>query len=482
MEEMDLELMISVTGGLGSWQQDEDGSARYCTTADTLGAHARTACLFLPAPRRGWRLGALSGRARRLPQGLAALPAARRPGQAGGLLCAGPVRGRPVRPRGHHHNISGGLRACVQRACAPTTSREPVARAAAPELRTGPKRKHSLRRAVKVVTFLTLPLELESESPALQVCCSDARLLTLSLFSASQAWLCHSTRRLSGSCTRAARARGCCPRRGAAARAAGVRRPHARAPPWQVEYMAAVKEAFLARDALAVVVALVAEPLQRHAAGRAGAADANTVQLVLTFLRNLVVLPDAAPTAGALTLPLSDQQAVVLSLPRPPSRLAARPRGRRPDEQAPRPVAPGKAMRCCQPRRCCRAPCSRGRCRVRRARGRCACCRRTPTDARAPGRAQARGARTGAACAGSCWSACWTTARWSCSRSWRSTPRGCGARRDKERDRLGLGIEGQDPIPIYPGARARRAHARAAAPPSHSLTRPPRRPPGARRR
>lgn len=215
--------MISVTGGLGSWQQDEDGSARYCTTADTLGAHARTACLFLPAPRRGWRLGALSGRARRLPQGLAALPAARRPGQAGGLLCAGPVRGRPVRPRGHHHNISGGLRACVQRACAPTTSREPVARAAAPELRTGPKRKHSLRRAVKVVTFLTLPLELESESPALQVCCSDARLLTLSLFSASQAWLCHSTRRLSGSCTRAARTKGCCPRRGRRAPASRAR-------------------------------------------------------------------------------------------------------------------------------------------------------------------------------------------------------------------------------------------------------------------
>ncbi len=117
---MDLELLISVTGGLGSWQQDEDGIARYCTTADTLGANARAACFSRPAPRRGWRLGALSGRARRLPQGLAALPAARRPGQAGGLLCAGPVRGRPFRPRGHHHNLPGGLRACLQRACAPT--------------------------------------------------------------------------------------------------------------------------------------------------------------------------------------------------------------------------------------------------------------------------------------------------------------------------------------------------------------------------
>jgi hypothetical protein len=78
--------------------------------------------------------------------------------------------------------------------------------------------------------------------------------------------------------------------------------------------MAAVKEAFLARDALAVVVALVAEPLQRHAAGRAGAADANTVQLVLTFLRNLVVLPDAAPTAGART-PCRPR---CCGLPRPP--------------------------------------------------------------------------------------------------------------------------------------------------------------------
>ena len=67
----------------------------------------------------------------------------------------------------------------------------------------------------------------------------------------------------------------------------------------QVEYMAAVKEAFLARDALAVVMALVAEPLQRSAAGRPTTADANTVQLVLTFLRNLIVLPDRAPTAGA---------------------------------------------------------------------------------------------------------------------------------------------------------------------------------------
>ena len=40
----------------------------------------------------------------------------------------------------------------------------------------GQTRKHSPRRAVKVVTFLTLPLEPESESPALQVCCLPACL------------------------------------------------------------------------------------------------------------------------------------------------------------------------------------------------------------------------------------------------------------------------------------------------------------------
>ncbi len=134
--------------------------------------------------------------------------------------------------------------------------------------------------------------------------------------------------------------------------------------------MAAVKEAFLARDALAVVVALVAEPLQRHAAGRAGAADANTVQLVLTFLRNLVVLPDAAPTAGAHT----------------PCRL------RWAAPAAPLPGRPGPASGCLTSRRPARRPlvrpcsvaslgvaagaaCSRGR--------RCACCRRAATDARA---------------------------------------------------------------------------------------------------
>ena len=36
-EEVDLELLISVTGGLGTWQQDADNGLVYCRTDDTLG-------------------------------------------------------------------------------------------------------------------------------------------------------------------------------------------------------------------------------------------------------------------------------------------------------------------------------------------------------------------------------------------------------------------------------------------------------------
>ena len=36
-EEMDLELLISVIGGLGTWQQDADNRLVYCRTHDTLG-------------------------------------------------------------------------------------------------------------------------------------------------------------------------------------------------------------------------------------------------------------------------------------------------------------------------------------------------------------------------------------------------------------------------------------------------------------
>ena len=37
MEEFDHELLISVTGGLGSWQQDETGNTVYNKDEDCLG-------------------------------------------------------------------------------------------------------------------------------------------------------------------------------------------------------------------------------------------------------------------------------------------------------------------------------------------------------------------------------------------------------------------------------------------------------------
>lgn len=64
----------------------------------------------------------------------------------------------------------------------------------------------------------------------------------------------------------------------------------------QGEYMQLVKEAFMERDAMAVIVGLVAEPLSRHP--RMSEADALIVQLVITFIRNLLVIPDRAATAG----------------------------------------------------------------------------------------------------------------------------------------------------------------------------------------
>lgn len=65
----------------------------------------------------------------------------------------------------------------------------------------------------------------------------------------------------------------------------------------QVESMQAVKEAFLAQDALTVVTALMAEPLARHP--RMGQQDTLLVQLVITFLRNLLAIPDPDIAAGA---------------------------------------------------------------------------------------------------------------------------------------------------------------------------------------
>lgn len=57
-----------------------------------------------------------------------------------------------------------------------------------------------------------------------------------------------------------------------------------------------VKEAFLAQDALAVVTALVAEPLARHP--RMSQQDTLLVQLVITFFRNLLAIPDQFTSAG----------------------------------------------------------------------------------------------------------------------------------------------------------------------------------------
>ncbi|GAB4821374.1 hypothetical protein N2152v2_008420 [Parachlorella kessleri] len=64
----------------------------------------------------------------------------------------------------------------------------------------------------------------------------------------------------------------------------------------QAEHIQRVREAFLAQDALAVVVGLLAEPLSRHP--RMRPEDAVMVQLVITFLRNLVALPTAPPAAA----------------------------------------------------------------------------------------------------------------------------------------------------------------------------------------
>ena len=64
----------------------------------------------------------------------------------------------------------------------------------------------------------------------------------------------------------------------------------------QIDCLQQVKEAFLNQDALAIVVALVAEPLSRSI--RMGEQDAQLVQLVITFVRNLLCIPDRSATAG----------------------------------------------------------------------------------------------------------------------------------------------------------------------------------------
>ena len=66
----------------------------------------------------------------------------------------------------------------------------------------------------------------------------------------------------------------------------------------QITYMQDIKAAFLAQDALAVVAALVSEPLSKlpQALPRQ---EELLLQLVITFLRNLIAVPDRTVTAGA---------------------------------------------------------------------------------------------------------------------------------------------------------------------------------------
>ncbi|KAL4422339.1 hypothetical protein ABPG75_008536 [Micractinium tetrahymenae] len=66
----------------------------------------------------------------------------------------------------------------------------------------------------------------------------------------------------------------------------------------QEQHMQAVREAFLAQDALAAVVGMLAEPLARHP--RMDERDAALVQLVMAFLRNLVAIPDGPAAPGPL--------------------------------------------------------------------------------------------------------------------------------------------------------------------------------------
>lgn len=74
----------------------------------------------------------------------------------------------------------------------------------------------------------------------------------------------------------------------------------------QAEYMQLVKEAFMEKDAMAVIVGLVAEPLSRHP--RMTEADGLIVQLIITFIRNLLAVPDRAATAGVLCTQTSHVQ------------------------------------------------------------------------------------------------------------------------------------------------------------------------------
>ena len=60
--------------------------------------------------------------------------------------------------------------------------------------------------------------------------------------------------------------------------------------------MQAVMEAFTTQDALAVVVNLLTEPLSNN--GVMTEEDAQMVQLIMVFFRNLLKIPDRSKTAG----------------------------------------------------------------------------------------------------------------------------------------------------------------------------------------
>lgn len=115
--------------------------------------------------------------------------------------------------------------------------------------------------AVKVVTFLTMPVEEESSNHTQQVGHLHACTSVQGPWTIGVRVIIHTT--------------------------------------LQVEVMLDIKDAFLTQDALAVVIALVGPPLMRHAERQMSDRDVLIVQLVVTFLRNLIVIPDCSATSGA---------------------------------------------------------------------------------------------------------------------------------------------------------------------------------------
>ena len=145
--------------------------------------------------------------------------------------------------------------------------------------------------AVKIVTFLTMPVEAGSRDYASQVSWllhyAQWRVLVCCLIGDA-----HFARRADSLAEiilslafRHAMLQSC-------------RSPQRESLHLQLDVMLDVKDAFLAQDALVVVVSLVAQPLTRHAEGLMTERDTLIVQLVITFLRNLIVIPDSASRSG----------------------------------------------------------------------------------------------------------------------------------------------------------------------------------------